>query len=182
MGPEQLGRQVLYHYSDFAKNWLSFLLQNISDRKLVGLDFGCGSAPLGFDMLKRGHEVLFLDVIGSFSFGFLQWRVKKHGLTERALFRGAQSGGPYTEKESLDYVVASDVFEHLEDWNRALVNICKSLKPGGVLLTNYMMIEVDDNPEHVNMNRGEFMGATWELGMEPLTNGVFIKRAPVKRG
>jgi SAM-dependent methyltransferase len=37
-------------------------------------------------------------------------------------------------REAFDVVIAESVFEHVEDWRRALANVAASLRPGGVLI------------------------------------------------
>lgn len=171
MGPEQLGRQVLYHDSEYAKTWLAFLTQAIDmTREQVGLDFGCGSAPFGFALVKRGHKVHFVDIDGGFSYEFLKWRIKRYGFEDRVSYDWPEPG-------TCQHVIVSDVFEHLADWKYYLAKCVESLRDFGVLLTNYLIMSKDDSgKEHINWERGEFIKHTWELGLHPISSTVFQKR------
>jgi hypothetical protein len=80
MGPEQLGRQVLHHFTDNCKATMASILQEIKPQSMRGMDFGCGSAPVGFELAKRGGQMHFIDVDGSCAYEFLKWRCKKYGL------------------------------------------------------------------------------------------------------
>jgi len=170
MGDSQIGRQVLYHFSPHALSWLSFCLMNIHvTRPLTGIDFGCGSAPIGFELLRRGHTVYFHDMDGAAAFKFLKWRIKRYGVVDRAIYNEWPT-------EGLAYALFCDVLEHLEDWHDPIKRTVDAMIPQGILFTNYMVIDKDVlNVEHSNWDRPEFMRYMTELGMEPLGNCVFMK-------
>jgi len=170
MGKEQLARQVLYHFSEHPQRWMSFAFMNINaGHNLTGIDFGCGSAPIGFEMLKRGHTMYFFDIDGSFSFEFLKWRIKKYGLSDRAHFN------EWPDEKIFSYALFSDSLEHLKDWHEPVLKVVERFIPQGVLFTNYLLLDnTDGNMEHINWDRGEFLKYMHELGMEPISNCVFM--------
>ena len=170
MGKEQIARQVLYHYTDFPKKWMSFALANIQIRQpLTGIDFGCGTAPIGFELTRRGHTMHFFDIDGAGGFEFLKWRIKKYGLEDRAFFN------EWPEEANVAYALFSDILEHLHNWEKPIERTVEKFIPQGVFFTNYLLLSDDiQNVEHINWRRGEFVKYMYDLGMEPVSNCVFM--------
>jgi len=73
-----------------------------------GIDFGCGSAPVGFDLALRGHSMDFIDIDGAGAYEFTKWRANKRNLNGRV---GWKWGGPY------DYALFLDSLEHINDYD-----------------------------------------------------------------
>jgi hypothetical protein len=155
------------------QRWMSFVLGNIQiNQPLVGIDFGCGSAPIGFELMKRGHTMHFFDVDGAAAFEFLKKRVKEYGLEDRAIFN------EWPEPETCAYALFSDSLEHLADWHEPLKKTVDTFIPQAVFFTNYLLLDdLQPNCEHVNWERGEWVKYMYELGMEPISNSVFMLRA-----
>lgn len=169
MGPEQLCRQVLFHHNDKAKMTMASILQEIKPQKLIGMDFGCGSAPIGFELAKRAEFMYFIDIDGACAYEFLKWRLKKYSM------KNVSSNWPYPE--SLHYAICLDSIEHLTDWEVTLKKIIRCLRPHGNLVTNFMKIRDGDNLEHVFMDKPAFMSFMVEHGMDIKTDCVFVKGA-----
>jgi len=169
MGPEQLCRQVLFHHNESTKMTMASILQEIKPQKLRGMDFGCGSAPVGFELAKRGGEMHFIDIDGSCSYEFLKWRCKKYGL-DNVFF-------DWPEPETLNYALCLDSIEHLTEWEETLDKIISCLRPHGSLITNFMRINNETNAEHIFMDKPAFMKWVVEKGMRISTDCVFVKGA-----
>lgn len=141
-GNSQLARQCLFHHSpemlEEAKLFHSIVR---TDRPAYGADFGCGSAPVGFEFALQGHKIDFIDIDGCGAYEFVKWRAKKHSVD-----CGWELKGPY------DYVLMLDSIEHIENWQEILTNVLASIKPGGVLITNFFRNADFNNPEHVTMD------------------------------
>lgn len=144
IGKEQVARQYWFHNLPDSSDGIIFrsLLNILNGNKLNGLDFGCGTAPVGFEMLKLGHEMDFVDIDGSGGYEFTKWRVKK-----RNLKAGWKINGPY------DFVLMFDIIEHLENWKLHLDNIISSMKNGSHIVTNYFVNTDRLNPEHISMDQ-----------------------------
>ena len=168
MGPEQLVRQVLFHHNDHKKAELAEILMDIKPARMIGLDFGCGSALIGFELAKRGGKIHLIDVDGATGYEFTKWRVKKYGL-ENVSFEWPEPG-------TLSYCLCMDSIEHLHNWQEILKKIIHHLRPGGNLITNFMLIEDNDNEEHVFMDKGAFMAFMVDNGMRVHADTVFVKR------
>lgn len=168
MGPEQLARQVLIHHSTINKQNLATILREIVPNKLNGMDFGCGSGPVGFELAKRGGFMCFEDIDGGSAYEFLKWRCKKYGLTNVSFEE--------PEKKSLHYIICLDSIEHLENWEETLDRLYAYLVPNGNLMTNFMRITDSENDEHVFMDRPAFMGWVAKKNMLINSDCIFIKR------
>ena len=66
LGDEQIARQVWFHNTPhMVEEFQTFLgLLNTSE-ELYGVDYGCGTAPIGCELALRGHKVDFIDLEGS---------------------------------------------------------------------------------------------------------------------
>jgi len=144
LGKEQIAKQYLFHNHPDSADPVIFrsILNLMNGQKMKGLDFGCGSSPLGFELLKYGHDMDFVDIEGTPAYEFTKWRVKK-----RNLKAGWKMNGSY------DVILLFDIIEHLEDWKSHLDNIISSMKNGGHIVTNYFVNTDKLNPEHVSMDQ-----------------------------
>ena len=168
MGPEQLCRNILFHHAPSMKLQMAQILQEVKPQKLVGMDFGCGPAAVGFELAKRGGTMHFIDVDGACSYEFLKWRCKKYGLTNVSF--------DWPKPNTLNYCICLDSIEHLTDWQGTIKKIIGCLKPGGNFMTNFMRIADSENPEHVFMDKPAFIAFMVDNDMLIHSNYVFIKR------
>lgn len=167
-GNEQLARQVLFHHMDHMVKEMELFHTMVNTQVVArGADYGCGSAPVTFELVMRGHHMDFIDVDGSGAYGFTKWRAKKRGVAERC---GWKLQGPY------DYVFMLDSIEHIENWQEVLTRVAASLRDkSGVLLTNYFQNQDYENPEHVSMNKAAVKGHLISLGLYPMNEYQWIK-------
>ena len=167
LGIGQLCRQMMYHGKRSVDyEGLTFIKRFKKGLKLNGLDFGCGAAPVGFKLVKMGHNLDFVDLDGTPAYEFLKWRVDKHDLENCV---GWSVQGPY------DFVMFLDALEHFFDWEPILDNIIGRIKEGGVLLTNYFANNDYTNTEHVNMNKQPVMDFLLSRHMIPQSYNVWVK-------
>lgn len=166
-GKEQLARQVALHHMPAQQDEMKFLhtLININAGNSYGADFGCGSAPVGFEFAMKGHKMDFIDIDGSGSYEFTKWRAKKRGID-----CGWELKGPY------DYVLMLDVIEHLEDWKEVLTSVIDSLADDGGIATNYFNNRDFSNPEHISMNHDEIRTFLFEKGLYPMNQYLWLKQ------
>ena len=81
---DQICRQMFYHSSQqVAMDGLVILKSFKMGFRGRGIDYGCGTAPVGFELLKKGHQMDFIDIDGAPSYEFLKWRVKKKRIGEK---------------------------------------------------------------------------------------------------
>ena len=107
------------------------------------LDAGCGSGPLFAALRDRGAVVTGFDK----SAGMVE--LARRRLGAGADLRVADLGGPLPFPDgSFDDVVASLVLHYLEDWEPALAELRRVLKPGGRLLVSVEHPFVIDHMHH----------------------------------
>lgn len=167
-GKAQIGRQVWFHHLphvvEQAELWWNTVNTNADG---YGLDFGCGSAPISFELAMRGHKMDFIDIDGAAGYEFTKWRVKKRGLEGRC---GFSLKGPY------DYVMFLDSIEHIPNWKEELSKIFPLLKQRGAVLTNFFLNRDFDNPEHVNMDHAGVKAFFVENGIYPVNDILWVKQ------
>ena len=94
------------------------------------LDFGCGSGDLVVQLRNAGYQAHGVDLDDSFAENLSQ--TTPAGDVFRIL-----GSSPYRipfEDQSFDVVVSDMVFEHVQDYGRALAELRRVLRPGGVAL------------------------------------------------
>ena len=102
------------------------------------LDMGCGGGRHAFALLRRGAHVIALDmdpaelkdVAGMFT------AMQQEGEVPAGASAGAVRGTAYAlpfAAASFDYVVCSEVLEHLLEDSRAMAELTRVLKPGGLI-------------------------------------------------
>ena len=102
------------------------------------LDMGCGAGRHAFALYRRGADVVALDldeaelkdVAGMFA-AMRDEGEAPEGATAQAV-RGSAYALPF-EDESFDRVVAAEVLEHLPQDERAMAELFRVLKPGGLI-------------------------------------------------
>jgi len=82
-------------------------LKKINCKKI--LDFGGGIGEYSIIAMQNGMDVDYLEVNGSKTIEYAQWRFKKYGLNPTILTENTSLTG-----KRYDCVVAMDVFEHIE--------------------------------------------------------------------
>jgi 2-polyprenyl-3-methyl-5-hydroxy-6-metoxy-1,4-benzoquinol methylase len=167
LGVEQLCRNAYYHSKQsVALEGLNLLNQFRPGRKYHGIDFGCGTGVIGFELLRRGYSLDFIDIDGAPSYEFLKWRIEKSDYKDRA---GWSISGPY------EFALFMDVIEHLKDWKAILDNVVGRIVEKGVLFTNFFANRDFKNPEHINMNHSAVMDFLISRHMVPKSEGIWIK-------
>lgn len=160
LGLEQLARQVWFHHTERMKEEAENFFSLIdTSTPYNGVDFGCGSAPIGFELALRGHYVDFIDLDGTPAYEFTKWRAKRRNVTERC---GFDLKGPY------DYALFMDSIEHLKDWKKVLEDVIDRLKENGTLFTNFFFNMDFENCEHVNMDHAAVASFLVERGLYPV--------------
>ena len=166
-GLEQLCRQCHYHSMPrVSQEGLTILKGFKMGYKGYGMDFGCGSAPVGYEFLRAGHRMDFVDLDGAGAYEFLKWRVEKSEYADQA---GWKKEGPY------DFLLFLDSIEHFEKWKEILDDALGRLREKGVLVTNYFDNHDHQNPEHINMEHGKVAEFLAERHMIPKSNMFWIK-------
>ena len=172
IGVAQLARNMMYHSLDWVVAHDNWVIQQYTGKPSYGLDFGCGSSPVGFELAKRGHKLDLVDIPGSEADKFQRWRTEKYELQDSV---GFELAGPY------DWILLFDIIEHLreEDVEPTLKKVLERLEFGGTVLTNFWhLTEMEENIEHIYMDR-ERVGEIFEgcgLTMSPILRGRYYEK------
>ena len=167
-GKEQLGRQVWFHGSPAMIEQMQIALNLVNtNHEFQGIDYGCGSSPVGFELMAKGHKMDFIDVDGAGGYEFVKWRVKRRGLEDRA---GFEVKGPY------DYALFLDSIEHFKEWREILDDVCSKIKDNGFIFTNYFLNEDFENIEHISMDHEAVKAHLVSKGFYPTNEMVWVKR------
>lgn len=176
-GDSYLARACFIRSEDNPKDFDDYVLKTIkADVPGTGYDFGCGAAPISFELCRRGHTIMFHDIPGTKPYEFLKWRADKYNLFgTKALFQDEHAAVDFS---SIDYVLCLDSIEHLveHEWQEWVTYLSNILKPAGCLITNFMLLEDEENLEHVFMDKPRFMQFMTERKLWPLNPAIFQKR------
>lgn len=168
LGNEQLARQVWFHSLPEMIDQMQVIHNFINcDQSFYGLDYGCGSSPVGFEFALKGHKMDFVDLDGAPAYEFLKWRANYRGIADRC---GWKLNGPY------DYALFLDSIEHFKDWKNILTSVVGCLKDDGVIITNYFFNNDTENIEHISMDQDEVKRHLISLGVYPTNEMVWVKR------
>lgn len=105
--------------------------KKINKPNLKILDIGCGAGTISFYLANKGHDVLGIDISQKAINECLQSK-KELGLNNLD-FEQFDFPNNYP-KQNFDFVIFTEVIEHLEDDSRALQVINKLLKPNGIMI------------------------------------------------
>ena len=101
-------------------------------RTLRCLDFGSGVGDVGHLLGALGHEVDLADVSKTL-LAFSRFRLERR--EQQAGYIDLNDAG--LEADRYDVVVAKDVLAHVPDFRATVTMLHRSLRPGGLLLTNF---------------------------------------------
>jgi 2-polyprenyl-3-methyl-5-hydroxy-6-metoxy-1,4-benzoquinol methylase len=179
---ERVARQIWFNsYVETKRQMTEFILASAMgkpDVKYRVLDFGCGIGIPAYTLAESGHEVTAVDLEGTGTFQFLEWRAAEHCVP--LAIRFAPENAPPTDKfladaEPFDIVIAMDTLEHVPFWRESLAWLVSKLRTDGVLFANNAVLDDTKHPEHYPLSGGEFMQACLDLGLRPYNEFTFIK-------
>lgn len=168
LGPEQIARQAWFHSHANMLEQMEAILNTIdTTRPGYGVDYGCGSSPVGMELVLKGHRMDFIDIDGTPAYEFLKHRAEKRGVAHRC---GWELKGPY------DYALFLDSIEHFANWEKVLGDVIGRIKDGGVIVTNYFFNVDFYNPEHISMDHDAVKKFLVNNNMYPINLVVWMKR------
>lgn len=157
---------------ELSRNWFSAWLSvistllNISDgRGVKVLEIGCSIGGMSSLLADRGFEVWASDVS--------ELAVKKaSSLDSRVKFSVIDVQKEIPLRQKFDFVIATEVVEHLEFPKEALKNIYSVLKPGGkvIISSPYPYMWNMKDPTHINVKfPHEWMNLLRQVGFQKIT-------------
>jgi 2-polyprenyl-3-methyl-5-hydroxy-6-metoxy-1,4-benzoquinol methylase len=123
------------------------------------LDFGSGVGSGGLLFAQNGFDVTLAD-ISSVLLEFCAWRFKQRDLRARFIDLKAER----LPTQSLDFITAMDVFEHLTEPVGTVDVLADALRPGGYIFGRFAS-EIDpDRPMHIVQDFGPVFARLGERG------------------
>jgi ubiquinone/menaquinone biosynthesis C-methylase UbiE len=108
-------------------------------KPLSALDYGCGSGNLTRHLIEAGINTVSADVSEGF-LNLIERNFSHTGLSKTQKINGKDLSG--IETGQFDLVATYSVLHHVPDYMRIVKEMCRVLKPGGVL---YIDHEVNDS-------------------------------------
>jgi len=109
-----------------------------NSRPLIALDYGCGSGNLTRHLIKLGLQTVSADVSQKFL------NMVEHTFSETGFLQVLKVNGKDLsdlESEKFDLVATYSVLHHVPDYLRIVEEMCRVLKPGGVIYIDHEVNE-----------------------------------------
>jgi SAM-dependent methyltransferase len=121
------------------------------------LDFGCGSGSYVYEYRDEGFDACGFEISPI---------VKLRAPEDEKFFRFAAADAAYRvpfDSASFDFVFSCEVFEHVADYEAALSEIARVLKPGGISIHTFpARYRIREAHTHVPLG-GCMQGFAWHL-------------------
>lgn len=174
------------------------ILQRLAAAKICDIPSGGSILEIGY--ISGGHSLFAFEQLGFSTFGIDNFYGGVTGTSSLHEHIGSMVGsntkfenGDITRQtpfpaESMDVVFSSSVLEHVQDLEKAFLEMYRLLKPGGAIIHNYHpyfchdgghALGIGDSPwAHVRLNEQEYLSYLAELRPnEAEQNQVWVKHA-----
>lgn len=176
---ERVARQVVFNANvAYKRQMTAYILNTVNHATPLSiLDFGCGIGIPAYTFAEKGHRVTAMDIAGTGTFEFLQWRAKRRALAID--YVESLGGVPDLGDQQFDVIVAMDCLEHLPEWRRTLHELVAHLKPGGALFCNNAVLDDPEHAEHYDLKPKAFQIATAEEDLIAANTILYQKREDI---
>lgn len=146
-----------------------FLLGYITKPSALVLDIGCGKGWVASSLLPKGYRIISTDISSINPRKVIEAFPSKHhiGLV-------ADAYNLPIENASLDYIVASEIIEHLENPGQFISALFTKLKPGGQLLITTFYKEIIEYNLCIHCNKA----TPKDAHLHSFTKESFVKTTP----
>lgn len=129
---KEFGAVQKYSLFPWQKTYIKRIENNLLDENLKGkklIDIGCGSGYVAIEIAKMGVEVIACDITEE-SLKLIEKNIKGFSLTNLELIKCSADKIPVKDN-SVDYIVANAILEHLVYEKKAIQEWKRILRPNG---------------------------------------------------
>lgn len=112
---------------------IGMVAQHVCLQGSYGADLGCGDGVMLYKIAEKGGSVVGVDKSEE-GLGLARRKLAERGAGDHVETVCASCYEVPMENESLDYAVATELIEHLEDVSEFLNEVRRLLRPGGVFV------------------------------------------------
>ena len=109
-----------------------------SSKPLTALDYGCGSGNLSRHLIDMGISTISADITDDL-LSLIKKNFSQTGLSKVLKINGKDLSG--VPNAQFDFVAAYSVLHHVPDYLHAVSEMCRVLKPGGVIYIDHEVNE-----------------------------------------
>ena len=107
-------------------------------RSVLAFDFGCGSGNLTKHLIEHGAEVVSADISENF-LHLIDEKFSQTGHSKTLKLNGTDLSN--VESHQFDLAVTYSVLHHVPNYMQIVEEMCRILKPGGVIYIDHEVIE-----------------------------------------
>jgi len=130
-----------YRYSNPCQNFYSELQKEIVYSYLRGCSYvyeaGCGTGRFAIHLAKQGIKVLAMDSSKKM-LKIARDKAKREGVSAMVKFEHGDIENIKHKNNSFDGVLSVAVLRHFPDIDKSIAELSRILKPGGVLVTDFL--------------------------------------------
>ena len=115
----------------YTLKYLRSILASFNKKTVRILDLGCGVGTVDFYLAQKGHNVTGIDISAD-AIKICNSVKEQFGFENTRFIEGDVQKKEF--KQKFDFIICSEVIEHVEDDRGLLKTIHKLLVPGGILL------------------------------------------------
>jgi ubiquinone/menaquinone biosynthesis C-methylase UbiE len=97
------------------------------------LDVGCGAGRMASALTDRGYDFWGVDAAPA----MIELARRRHSANPRAHFHVADAHALAFEDGSFDVVICMGVIDRIQDWESAILEMIRVLRPGGALIISF---------------------------------------------
>lgn len=147
-----------FHSSEeinYEYKWVQIARDHNAMKKKKALDYGCGAMDNSYILKKLNYDVTVVELPVDW-YLFLQYRHKKHNKKDKQPFKFIEASNWlnfFDKKDEFDFIIATEVFEHVLSPYDTLMYLASVLKETGLI---YITVSFTNNLFHLENNYKRF--------------------------
>jgi ubiquinone/menaquinone biosynthesis C-methylase UbiE len=137
--------------------------------RIRALDYGCGSGNLTGHLIELGIHTVSADISEGF-LDLMRQKFSQTGLSDVLMINGKNLSG--VEDDTFDLAATYSVLHHVPDYLAIVGEMCRVLKPGGVIYIDHEVVEsyYDRTEQYVEFLRKARPAVNWKRYVRLLTD------------